>query len=190
MERSRWQLSHGDLPMLVPGEREVKGRAWGWAAPSRTAPSSGWLASDSSIQSRTASATRVSMIQSQGVCGPRGTSWGCRGSRGSRVLMGQGVYPDSVERPRLGRTVIQRTILTGYPVRQNIDGLPPEDACVPKTVLVIDDEDLIRDLMKDSLETLGIQVLLAEDLAGGIRLLRADKKEVDLVLLDGTPGGI
>lgn len=85
--------------------------------------------------------------------------------------------------------MIQRTILTGYPVRQNIDGLPPEDACVPKTVLVIDDEDLIRDLMKDSLETLGIQVLLAEDLAGGIRVLRADKKEVDLVLLDGTPGG-
>ena len=60
---------------------------------------------------------------------------------------------------------------------------------MPKTVLVVDDEDLIRDLLKDSLETLGIQVLLAEDLAGAIRVLRADKKDVDLVLLDGTPGG-
>jgi len=60
---------------------------------------------------------------------------------------------------------------------------------VPKTVLVIDDEDLIRDLLKDSLETLGIQVLLAQDLAGAIRVLRADEEDVDLVLLDGTPGG-
>jgi DNA-binding response OmpR family regulator len=60
---------------------------------------------------------------------------------------------------------------------------------VSKTVLVIDDEDLIRELLKDSLETLGIQVLLAEDLAGGIKILHADEKDVDLVLLDGTPGG-
>ena len=58
-----------------------------------------------------------------------------------------------------------------------------------KTVLVIDDEDLIRDLLKDSLETLGVQVLLAEDLAEGIRVLKADDRDVDLVLLDGTPGG-
>ena len=58
-----------------------------------------------------------------------------------------------------------------------------------KTVLVIDDEDLIRDLLKDALETLGIQVLLAQDLAGAIRVLRADEEDVGLVLLDGTPGG-
>lgn len=58
-----------------------------------------------------------------------------------------------------------------------------------KTVLVIDDEDLIRDLLKDSLETLGVQVLLAEDLAGGIKILGAEDRNVDLVLLDGTPGG-
>ena len=59
-----------------------------------------------------------------------------------------------------------------------------------KTVLVIDDEDLIRDLLKDSLETLGVQVLLAEDLAGGISVLSSgEKPDVDLVLLDGTPGG-
>ena len=61
---------------------------------------------------------------------------------------------------------------------------------MPKTVLVIDDEDLIRDLLKDSLETLGIEVLLAEDLDAGIKVLKADeKRDVDLVLLDGTPGG-
>lgn len=57
-----------------------------------------------------------------------------------------------------------------------------------KTVLVIDDEDLVRDLLRDSLEGLGVQVLLAEDLDAGINVLRADAKEVDLVLLDGTPG--
>jgi DNA-binding response OmpR family regulator len=60
---------------------------------------------------------------------------------------------------------------------------------VPKTVLVVDDEDLIRDLLKDSLERLGIQVLLAEDVARGLAVLRLRERDVDLVLLDGTPGG-
>ena len=58
-----------------------------------------------------------------------------------------------------------------------------------KTVLVIDDEDLVRDLLRDSLESLGVHVLLAEDLGAGIEVLKADAKDVDLVLLDGTPGG-
>jgi len=60
---------------------------------------------------------------------------------------------------------------------------------VSKTVLVVDDEELIRDLLKDSLESLGIQVLLAEDVASGLAVLRGGEKNVDLVLLDGTPGG-
>ncbi len=60
---------------------------------------------------------------------------------------------------------------------------------MPQTVLVVDDEDLIRDLLKDSLESLGIQVVLAEDVAGGLAVLSAREKDVDLVLLDGTPGG-
>jgi DNA-binding response OmpR family regulator len=69
--------------------------------------------------------------------------------------------------------------------------LPPlrEDVCVPKTVLVVDDEELYRDLLKDHLETLGIQVLQAEDPTAGLELLRGDSTHVDLVLLDGTPGG-
>jgi DNA-binding response OmpR family regulator len=58
-----------------------------------------------------------------------------------------------------------------------------------QTVLVIDDEDLIRDMLKDSLESLGIQVVLAKDVASGVEVLRAGKKDIDLVLLDGTPGG-
>src|SRR2546430_17633114 len=111
MERSRWQLSHGDPPILVPRRREVKG----------------------------------SRVLANGPPGP----------------------------------VIQRTTFSRYPC-DNRRRLPPEDACVTKTVLVIDDEALIRDLLKDSLETLGIQVLLAADLAGGIRVLSAANKDVDL----------
>ncbi len=52
-----------------------------------------------------------------------------------------------------------------------------------KTVLVIDDEDLVREMLRE------IQVLLAEDVASGLAVLREGEKNVDLVLLDGTPGG-
>ena len=72
---------------------------------------------------------------------------------------------------------------------QQSSSLPPEDTCVAQTVLVVDDDDLIRDMLKDSLESLGIQVVLAEDLASGVEVLRAGEKQIHLVLLDGTPGG-
>ena len=58
-----------------------------------------------------------------------------------------------------------------------------------QTVLVVDDEDLIRDMLKDSLECLGIQVVLAEGVASGVEVLRGSQRQIDLVLLDGTPGG-
>ena len=58
-----------------------------------------------------------------------------------------------------------------------------------QTVLVVDDEDMIREMLKDSLESLGIQVVLAEDVASGVEFLRGGEKDIDLVLLDGTPGG-
>ncbi len=52
------------------------------------------------------------------------------------------------------------------------------------TILIIDDEDDIRDLSVDMLEPLGYKVLLAENGSKGINMLREHKEDVSLVILD------
>ena len=55
-------------------------------------------------------------------------------------------------------------------------------------ILVIDDEQSIRELLKDFLETKGFEVLTASDGESGLELLREDK--FDLFLLDLMMPGI
>ena len=52
------------------------------------------------------------------------------------------------------------------------------------TVLVVDDEPVIRNIARDMLRTLGYQVLLAEDGRTAIDLYRARGDAIDLVILD------
>ena len=52
------------------------------------------------------------------------------------------------------------------------------------TILVIDDEEYVRGMCNDLLTALGYKVLLAEDGNAGIRVLRANRDEIALVLLD------
>lgn len=57
------------------------------------------------------------------------------------------------------------------------------------TILVVDDEELIRTFTKSALESFGYTVLLAEDGSEGIRLLRDKVRGLGLVLLDvALPG--
>jgi len=74
---------------------------------------------------------------------------------------------------------------------------PPESPATPITsarVLVIDDEPILRELLKAQLAALGHETVLAADGAEGIRMyqeLRAAGTPVDLVITDLTiPGGI
>lgn len=53
-----------------------------------------------------------------------------------------------------------------------------------ETILIIDDEQNIRDLCKDMLESLGYEVLSAQDGEEGIRLFRDKAEKISLVLLD------
>ena len=56
----------------------------------------------------------------------------------------------------------------------------------PDTILVVDEEPPIRRFLRTSLSASGYRVVVAEDAAGGMRLLAAEKP--DLVILDlGLP---
>jgi len=54
------------------------------------------------------------------------------------------------------------------------------------TVLVVDDDDVIRSLTRDMLEQSGFKVICAEDGMAAVERLRADPFRVDAVLLDMT----
>jgi len=54
----------------------------------------------------------------------------------------------------------------------------------PKAILVIDDEAIIRDLLKEILEDIGVPVFFAETGEKGMEIFRKEEKEIALVLLD------
>jgi signal transduction histidine kinase len=58
------------------------------------------------------------------------------------------------------------------------------------TVLVIDDEEVVRRTAKATLENCGYEIVLAENGTEGVRLFRALANKVSLVLLDLTMPGI
>jgi len=69
--------------------------------------------------------------------------------------------------------------------------IPQEGATLPRgsTVLVIDDEEDIRDVVQAVLESRGINVLTAEDGPRGLHVFREHRDTVDIVLLDiNMPG--
>lgn len=53
-----------------------------------------------------------------------------------------------------------------------------------KTILLVDDEDMIWDVLSDMLQDLGYQVLLAGDGAEAVEIYRSNPGVVDLVMLD------
>lgn len=53
-----------------------------------------------------------------------------------------------------------------------------------KTILVIDDEEMIRDIAHDMLNHLGYDIILAADGESAIELFKKKNKSIDLVLVD------
>ena len=53
-----------------------------------------------------------------------------------------------------------------------------------ETILVIDDEEIIRTMFQDLLETLGYTVLLATDGEDGLKIYQDRRDEIDLVIID------
>lgn len=59
-----------------------------------------------------------------------------------------------------------------------------------RTILVVDDEELVRILTENFLEQLGYKVLLAENGEEAIEIFRRNKENIQLVLSDITMPGI
>jgi CheY-like chemotaxis protein len=76
------------------------------------------------------------------------------------------------------------------PVTQSrkTNGTPAEQQELPtghgELILVVDDEDSIREITKTSLETYGYKVLIASDGIEAIALYTQHKKEISVVLID------
>jgi CheY-like chemotaxis protein len=64
------------------------------------------------------------------------------------------------------------------------EGLIHEDLRGAGTVLVVDDEELIRSFTRSALASHGYSVLLARDGPEGVRLFRERSSDIGLVLLD------
>ena len=58
------------------------------------------------------------------------------------------------------------------------------------TLLLIDDEEVVRDMVGEVLEQEGVSVLRAEDGARGVALFREQQERIDLVLLDLSMPGL
>jgi len=67
---------------------------------------------------------------------------------------------------------------------------PPDAAASPRhgheTILLADDEPMIRSLSRAILESYGYKVLLAEDGAQAVKIYEREKQRIDLVILDLT----
>jgi PAS domain S-box-containing protein len=96
----------------------------------------------------------------------------------------------SVESERGHGTVFR--ILFTPSVQEDAGGAPAGAPAVARsaTVLVIDDEDVVRDMVGEVLEHEGFEVLRAEDGARGVALLRERRDRVDVVLLDLSMPGL
>ncbi|BCA28554.1 hybrid sensor histidine kinase/response regulator [Metapseudomonas otitidis] len=99
---------------------------------------------------------------------------------------------------RIASTLGQGTSLSLYLPRHHGEAEPaptPRPVEIPRaeqctTVLVVDDEAPLRQLMREVLEDLGYQMLEAADGPGALALL-AGERAVDLLLADvGLPGGL
>ncbi len=64
----------------------------------------------------------------------------------------------------------------------------------PATVLVVEDQEVIRDLVRDALEAQGMRVLEAERGDAALRLAASDPAAIDVLLADvvlpGMPGPV
>lgn len=58
------------------------------------------------------------------------------------------------------------------------------EAVERKTILVIDDEEMIREIAHDMLSHLGYNILLAADGEDAVKLFREKNESIDLVLVD------
>jgi len=70
------------------------------------------------------------------------------------------------------------------PVQEEVEETEINNVKGEESILVIDDEEVIRDLIKEGLEDFGYTVLTAEDGHAGVDIYKERKEEIALVILD------
>ena len=114
----------------------------------------------------------------------RGTGLGLSTAYGIVKQSGGWIFVES----QVGQGTVFSIYLPGAPAasRQAEAQLPPESAAAsgPETILVADDEDGVRDLIRRSLERQGYRVLTAEDGAEAARLFETSQQPIRLLITD------
>ncbi|RMG01864.1 MAG: response regulator, partial [Nitrospirae bacterium] len=99
------------------------------------------------------------------------------------IITNHGGYINLYSEPGRGtRFNIYLPVLQGGTEKE--DAKTIEDLRGEGCVLVIDDEEHLRELVKDYLEPLGYQVLTASDGREGVRVFSQRREDIDLVILD------
>ncbi len=90
---------------------------------------------------------------------------------------------------QLGKGTVFRVLFPAAPnaaIEQPRRQAEPHRSALRGTVLVIDDEEMVRNVAEKMLRRIGLEVMLAEDGIEGIELFRLHADAVDAVLLDLT----
>jgi PAS domain S-box-containing protein len=103
------------------------------------------------------------------------------------IIKSHGGYIMCYSEPGEGTTFkIYLPVMEGDPVRNETE--TNRNAAVPEggseTILLVDDEEILRDIGKDILEKFGYTVLLAADGESAVELYRENPEDISLVILD------
>ena len=103
------------------------------------------------------------------------------------IIKGHGGYIMCYSEPGEGTTFkIYLPVMEGVPARNETE--TNRNAAVPEggreTILLVDDEEILRDIGKDILVKFGYTVLLAADGESALELYRENPEDISLVILD------
>lgn len=102
---------------------------------------------------------------------------------GSAAHNAAGLFFDG-DHPRESAVLIFPLLPEDVAVHANTSPYRWQDSQDPKTILLVDDEDMIWDVLSDMLQDLGYQVLLAGDGKEAVEIYRSNPGAIDLVILD------
>ena len=88
--------------------------------------------------------------------------------------------------PRVFEVPVRKSGVIAFPTERKSADTPWITAVRPSRILVVDDESMIRELLRNVLETAGYTILECEDGEQAADLFRGKFREIDLVILDLT----
>jgi CheY-like chemotaxis protein len=88
--------------------------------------------------------------------------------------------------PGEGTTVTVTLPLSDAPAVNGLKQVPPADSPMEGTILVVDDEEVVRTVLSKLVRSLGFEVLKASDGVEAVEIFENNAEEIRLVLMDMT----